>query len=334
MYIRFIFVFAGIAVAQRVKSPDRTPDNDDSPNTPNQSPDDDSGGGGGGWNEVWEPANYNPLDQQVIQLNMGVKETEIKEERARSQVDVPLENLLKGKEEAIVSAILSTPTCTWEVTATATPSLVGGFGEDDEPELVGGFGENDSTTRTVPDCTSAKFTPTTTLPAASFAACTDYAKAVSSCASATPGFYQQGAPQQASCLCYSTPTETTIECTGTVTPIATANPSLNFAVDENASLCHGFFEKQGYENVAKVLEGRIGEQPALGANFCKNVDEDLKGAGGNSSLGLSQTIEDPRNFQVCAPQPRVVGSGNRVELRECVVIIGVVFMALMPVLVL
>ncbi|PSN72385.1 hypothetical protein BS50DRAFT_583928 [Corynespora cassiicola Philippines] len=138
-------------------------------------------------------------------------------------------------------------------------------------------------------CTSKEgaFSPTTTLPTSSFAACTDYARIISSCASATPSFYDLHPTDQASCACY-TPTTEARYCS--IAPLTTSvpNPTVisegeqNVAfstlapalVDDAAYTCYDFFYAQGYHKLAGLFSGIdvVRNETKLGADMCANIN--------------------------------------------------------------
>ncbi|KAF1951509.1 hypothetical protein CC80DRAFT_597243 [Byssothecium circinans] len=167
----------------------------------------------------------------------------------------------------IVEAVLVTPTCSPE--GTGRWNVPSGVSKSCSPATV-------------------SFTPTTTLPATAFAACTDYASILRSCASATSSFYSLPGSQQASCICY-TPTITTQSCipttgsTGYFYPLGTqqvAIPARSTAIFDNAAgACRDFFSMQGYSKLAGALNGKDGRNGTkIGAGFCANVNKDLKRA--------------------------------------------------------
>jgi hypothetical protein len=127
--------------------------------------------------------------------------------------------------------------------------------------------------------------PTITLPTTSFAACTSYAKVLSTCASATEFFYALNATAQASCACYSAPPQ----LCSSGTPVARQTTVATLAAgvfDNNAKACHDYFSEQGYENVAMVLSG------ALANGLCGKVEADLRKEQGNASMqGLSPILD-------------------------------------------
>ena len=132
--------------------------------------------------------------------------------------------------------------------------------------------------------------PTSTLSAAAYAACTDYASILSSCASATTSFYHLAPSEQARCACY-VPTTTSTWCS----PSGTAKPTTldldmttEFAqsvsvsaratsrFDNAADACYGYFNAQGYTALANVLAGSNSKnETRLGWQFCANINEEI-----------------------------------------------------------
>jgi hypothetical protein len=127
--------------------------------------------------------------------------------------------------------------------------------------------------------------PTQTLPAAAYAACTDYASILHSCASATSSFYALPASQQISCACY-TPATAATECSISTSPtpdptyssygkqrIAFSTQAID-RFDDAGNYCRDYFAQQGYTNLASALSGNGSSgDPVLGAAFCANVGQ-------------------------------------------------------------
>ncbi|KAF2005961.1 hypothetical protein P154DRAFT_530254 [Amniculicola lignicola CBS 123094] len=193
-----------------------------------------------------------------------------------------------GSMPALVSAILATPTV-------------------EDSSLNSAF----SPTSALPSSTFSS----SSFPIESFEYCTSYARILSSCASATPGFYQASATAQASCACYSTSTLPSNSCTKDERLVAT--PTLaTTRLDNPAIICRAFMVDLGYTNVAEALSGRMKTSNStdgilLGQDFCKNVDEGIK-AKGNSTRGLGQTGQ-PSAYRVCAG---LVGSSDNTQVQS------------------
>ncbi|KAF2787954.1 hypothetical protein K505DRAFT_379238 [Melanomma pulvis-pyrius CBS 109.77] len=132
------------------------------------------------------------------------------------------------------------------------------------------------------------FVPTSTLPTSSFSACLSYARALSNCASNAPSFYSLNPTAQASCACYFSGPPSYIPCSSGVQWAAIPTLDVN-RFDDQANQCHDFFSLQGYKKVAKVLSGKDGNQTALGARFCSNVNTDVKRSR-NGTTGLNPSL--------------------------------------------
>lgn len=201
----------------------------------------------------YDPANVPP--QQQIQSNMG------RVEQRLDKLDIALE--IGSAIKDVVDAILQ------------------------QPEVETFLGETFTVTSAASDVT---FTPTSTLPSTSFAACTSYASVIRSCASATSNFYALPATAQASCACYRTAPASYISC-GVSSEAWAAVPTLAAdALDNAANECHDFFSLQGYKKGASVLSGeKKGDlNITLGDGFCAAVDQELKkGASASANASAS-----------------------------------------------
>lgn len=157
-----------------------------------------------------------------------------------------------------------------------------------------------------------------------YAACTDYASILNSCASATPSFYSLPASQQASCVCY-TPSSAALGCSISPTTVDALTPTLattgrRYATvsalaisrfDDPVDACYEFFNLQGYTNIAGTLYGRNSRnETLLGWGFCANVDADLSAsasATATETLGYATTtgglpnMIDPTPSGECYP---------------------------------
>jgi hypothetical protein len=231
--------------------------------------------------------------QDDIELNMG--NLEMSAQSTNTSATSP--SVVQVDIVEIVHAILATPSC-----YRGSGLTTGG----------GGMRVASGT-----PCPSAPFTPTTTLPTSSFAACTAMADILTACQAADSFFYNGQQENQASCVCYSAISTTSPSCTGSpgaVSTYTTAQLDAS-AFDNVASSCSQYFSAQGYSQIAQGLSGMEGGQAVLGKGFCANVDQEMKSKG-NASVGLSAELTTK---VMCAPSQ--VASGAR-EMRVVLVSIG------------
>ncbi|KAL5382801.1 hypothetical protein DPSP01_006357 [Paraphaeosphaeria sporulosa] len=226
--------------------------------SPDEPDDGDSGAGGSSGGDSY----YAPLSDGYLPAIEQVQDTFGPLELSFNGTNITSE---KPSIEKIVEVILSSPTCT-PISSDEGVSV---------PESV------------YQACTSKDvgFQPTKTLPASSYAACTDYASILNSCASATPSFYALPASQQISCACY-TITTTSVDCS--ISRASTYDPTYKSSgeqyvsvptqaigrFDDAANYCRDYFGQQGYINLASLLSGNgDNKDPVLGAAFCSNVGQ-------------------------------------------------------------
>ncbi|KAF2732284.1 hypothetical protein EJ04DRAFT_608505 [Polyplosphaeria fusca] len=281
VYIYSSFVEAGVPIPKPPKPVDPVePLVPKPPSNPGRIPE------FGPANTVPNPVNPNlqvPAVPQQQDISHKMDKLEDALDTIGEVVDV-VKDLLEQQNSALVSAFLATPSCTWPTQSAAESNILSPVGS-------------------MPECTSAQisFTPTTTLPTTSFAACTTYAQILSACASDTSSFFSLDPTAQASCACYSTAIPNSNSCTKdeTVTILPTLAPS---RFDDVANDCLDYVKVQGYKNVAKALAGIENNQTVIGAGFCKNIGDGVKmmsNATATSSRGL-QATGIPQQYHVCA----------------------------------
>ncbi|CAI6342425.1 unnamed protein product [Periconia digitata] len=206
-----------------------------------------------------------PSDEE-IQPVLGAIEYNIIEANNTNKSQVAVSN--------IVEALLATPTC-----VPASSSI-----------------KSSGVTKTCNSLITP--TPTESIPATAFAACTDYASMLRSCASATSSFYSLPASSQVSCACY-TRTTSSSRCaystvTGSSTFVAPALATSYF--DDAADGCYGYLKLQGFEQLASAISGKSSKnETSLGAGMCRNMDEDVQGS---DRWGLPRVL-DPVSVGEC-----------------------------------